>query len=405
MSRASVPLLALLASIAAWSPPAEAHKPSDSYLSVRLEGTRVSGQWDIALRDLDYAIALDGDDDGVLTWGEVRAQTQRIAGYAFAHLALRLGTPTCTPTLDELLIDRHTDGAYAVLRFGATGCEAAAADAALTVAYDLFFDVDPQHRGLVHVDYARPTELRATTGYDAARGALDAMFSGHSDVVILAPDRRAATFARRAPSRLTTVATFVENGIWHIWTGFDHLLFLVSLLLPAVARRTDRRWHVVPCFRDALRDTVRVVTAFTVAHSITLSAAALGIVDLPSRLVESAIALSVAVAAASNLVPLLDARRTWQIAFLFGLVHGFGFASVLTELGLGRGALALALVGLNAGVEIGQLAIVAALLPIAFALRRTAGFRWGVMTAGSVAIVVVALGWLGERALNVRIFS
>src|SRR6266404_3755595 len=310
MSRASVPLLALLASIAAWSPPAEAHKPSDSYLSVRLEGTRVSGQWDIALRDLDYAIALDGDDDGVLTWGEVRAQTQRIAGYAFAHLALRLGTPTCTPTLDELLIDRHTDGAYAVLRFGATGCEAAAADAALTVAYDLFFDVDPQHRGLVHVDYARPTELRATTGYDAARGALDAMFSGHSDVVILAPDRR-----------------------------------------------------------------------------------------------ESAIALSVAVAAASNLVPLLDARRTWQIAFLFGLVHGFGFASVLTELGLGRGALALALVSFNAGVEIGQLAIVAALLPIAFALRRTAGFRWGVMTAGSVAIVVIALGWLGERALNVRIFS
>ena len=104
-------------------------------------------------------------------------------------------------------------------------------------------------------------------------------------------------------------------------------------------------------------------------------------------------------------MPLLDARRTWQIAFLFGLVHGFGFASVLTELGLGRGAVALALVSFNVGVEIGQLAIVVALLPIAFALRRTAGFRWGVMTAGSVAIVVIALGWLGERALNVRIFS
>jgi hypothetical protein len=93
------------------------------------------------------------------------------------------------------------------------------------------------------------------------------------------------------------------------------------------------------------------------------------------------------------------------VAFLFGLIHGFGFASVLTDLGLGRGAIALALVSFNAGVELGQLAVVALLLPIAFSCRRTAGFRWGVMTAGSVAIVVIAVGWLGERALNVRIFS
>ena len=126
---------------------------------------------------------------------------------------------------------------------------------------------------------------------------------------------------------------------------------------------------------------------------------------MPSRLVESLIAFSVAVAAAGNLVPFLDARRTWQVAFLFGLIHGFGFASVLTDLGLGRSALALALVSFNVGVELGQLAVVGLLLPIAFGLRRTAGFRWGVMTAGSVAIVVIALGWLGERALNLRIFS
>ena len=182
------------------------------------------------------------------------------------------------------------------------------------------------------------------------------------------------------------------------------MLFLISLLLPAVVRRDEGTWHVVPRFADALTGTVKVVTAFTVAHSITLSVAALGIVDLPSRLVESLIALSVAVAAANNLLPLFDPRNTWRVALLFGLIHGFGFASVLTDLGLGPRSIALALVSFNIGVELGQLVIVTLLLPIAFGLRRTAGFRWGVMTAGSVAIVVVALGWLGERALNVRVF-
>lgn len=396
---------ALLASTVLRTLPAEAHKPSDSYLSIQVEGARVRGQWDIALRDLDYAIGLDRDDDATLTWGEVRGQMGRITAYALDHLALRLGTITCAPRVEDLMIDRHTDGGYAVLLFDTSGCEAAPNDAALSVRYDLFFDVDPQHRGLVQVAFIRPTELRTTTGYDAERGAFETMLAGHSDVTILAPDRHEATFIRRAPSRLATIATFAQNGVWHIWTGFDHMLFLISLLLPAVARRSDGRWYSAPRFADALGGTIRVVTAFTVAHSITLSVAALGIVDLPSRLVESCIALSVAVAAANNLVPLLDRRRTWQVAFLFGLVHGFGFASVLTDLGLGRSAIALALLSFNAGVEVGQLALVTLLLPLAFALRRTAGFRWGVMTAGSVAIVVVALGWLFERALDLRIFS
>ncbi len=397
--------LAVFAVILGRVPAAEAHKPSDSYLSIAVEGTRVHGQWDIALRDLDYAITLDTDDDGALTWGEVRGQMERISAYALDRLALRLGDLSCAPNLEELLIDHHADGAYAVLRFATSGCEAAADDTALAVTYGLFFDVDPQHRGLVQVAFTRPTELRASTGYDAARGALETMLTGHSAVTILGPDHRDSTFERRPPSRVSTVTTFVQNGVWHIWTGFDHMLFLVSLLLPAVARRADGRWYTAPRFADAFTETMKVVTAFTVAHSITLSVAALGIVDVPSRLVESLIALSVAVAAANNLVPLLDARRTWQVAFLFGLVHGFGFASVLTDLGLARGAIALALVSFNGGVELGQLAVVALLLPIAFGARRTVGFRWVVMTAGSVVIVVIAIGWLGERALNVRIFS
>ncbi len=158
--------------------------------------------------------------------------------------------------------------------------------------------------------------------------------------------------------------------MWHIWIGFDHILFLLSLLLPAVLIWRASRWQAVETFRAAFVDVFRIVTSFTVAHSITLSLATLGFVSLPSRWVESAIAASVVLAALNNLWPLFHGRR-WMVAFGFGLIHGFGFASVLVDLGLPRETLVLALVGFNLGVEAGQLAIVALFLPLAFALRRT----------------------------------
>ena len=156
--------------------------------------------------------------------------------------------------------------------------------------------------------------------------------------------------------------------------------------------------------RDAFWGVLKVVTAFTVAHSITLSAAALGWVSLPSRLVESVIAASVVLAALNNVRPVIEERR-WLMAFVFGLIHGFGFASVLADLGLPRNALLLALVGFNLGVEAGQLAIVAAFLPLAFLLRATPLYRRGIMTGGSVLIAVVAGIWLLERAFDLRIIT
>jgi hypothetical protein len=146
---------------------------------------------------------------------------------------------------------------------------------------------------------------------------------------------------------------------------------------------------------------LKIVTAFTVAHSLTLSLAALGMVKLPVRLTESAIALSVALAAANNLWPLIR-ERGWMVAFAFGLVHGFGFATALSDLGLAKGALALPLIGFNLGVEIGQLAIVAVFLPAAFALRRTWLYQDPLLRFGSALIVVVATAWCAERALDVK---
>jgi hypothetical protein len=140
------------------------------------------------------------------------------------------------------------------------------------------------------------------------------------------------------------------------------------------------------------------------AHSITLSLATLGLVSLPSRWVESTIAASVVIAALNNIFPLFRERR-WMMAFVFGLIHGFGFASVLADLGLPQDALVLALVGFNVGVEAGQLAIVALFLPVTFLIRHTAFYRRLILGAGSALIVALALIWFAERAFNLKLMT
>jgi hypothetical protein len=373
---------ALLSCCALCAAPALAHKASDSYLVLNVNGKEVTGQWDIALRDIDFAIGLDANSDGDITWGEVRTRHTDIAAWALGRLTLQRGGD-CTLRVTEHLIDTHTDGAYAVLRLSGT-CPAAAEP--LAINYRLLFDIDALHRGLLRLN-------------------LDGV--AHSNV--LAPETGALTIKAGETSRLAQFGRYLLEGVWHIWIGFDHILFLLSLLLPAVLVPTmlanrARRWIGTDTFRAALTEVLWVVTAFTLAHSITLTLAALQIVSLPSRWVESAIAASVVLAAANNLFPVVQ-RRRWLVAFVFGLIHGFGFASVLTELGLPKDALVLSLLGFNLGVEVGQLAIVAVFLPVAYLLRNTALYRKGVFVGGSVLTLLVALLWLVERAFNLKLIS
>jgi hypothetical protein len=207
-----------------------------------------------------------------------------------------------------------------------------------------------------------------------------------------------------APSRWRQFSDYVRHGVWHIWIGFDHILFLVSLLLPAVLVRQEGRWQGRDTLRASVMDVLKIVTAFTLAHSLTLTLAALGALSLPSRLVESAIAASVVLAALNNLWPLVHRWRA-LVAFAFGLIHGFGFASVLADLGLPQGALVLSLVGFNVGVEVGQLAIVAAFLPLAYVLRRGLFYRRAVLAGGSALIAAIAMVWLAERALDLKLLA
>jgi hypothetical protein len=361
---------------------AQAHKSSGSYITIDVAPQSMTGRLDIALRDLDFVLGLDQDGNGELTWGEVRARHADIAELVKNHLGLKADGEECLLKIGPQQIDEHSDGAYSVLplvwRCPQTGER-------LEINYTLFADIDPQHRGLFNL-----------------------RFGERSQTAVLGGDRPIQQFEINASTQLVApggwqaLLQFGLQGLWHIWIGFDHILFLLSLLLPAVLVYRSRRWAPAESFRQGGVEVLKVVTAFTVAHSITLTLATLQWVVLPSRLVESTIAASVVLAALNNVWPLFRGQR-WTVAFLFGLIHGFGFASVLTDLGLPSSALLVALLGFNLGVEVGQLAIVAVFLPLAWALRSTAFYRRGIMTAGSLLIAALALIWLTERLFDVQL--
>lgn len=409
LARFCLPLLLL--ALACVSLPAFAHKESDAYLNLRTDPANdhvLKGQWDIALRDLDFAIGIDSNHDGAITWGEVQAHRAEIERYALARLTIKGDGLTCDMQPTGQKIDDHTDGAYDVILFDAV-CDKEI-PAKLGIVYHLFKDVDPYHRGIITVHTAKNTA-----------GA------------VLGPENPTTTLDLRNPDRWGQFRSFVTDGIWHIWTGLDHLLFILSLLLPAVLirRRDDPHdwrgagrgllagsagigtlagarpnggyhWQAVDAWWPAFVDIIKVISAFTVSHSVTLTLAVLGIVDLPSRLVESGIAISVIVAAGNNLYPIVR-QRVWLLAFAFGFIHGLGFASALSGLQLPPLAMAASLGGFNVGVEIGQEAVVLLIMPIAFLLRHTVFYKKYVMRWGSILIIAMATGWLIQRAFDMLI--
>jgi hypothetical protein len=438
-------LLAALACTAALlAPLAQAHKASDAYVTLHVDGATVDARIDIALRDLDRDLDLDTNADDRLSWKEVRTRWADIAALARNDIRLSADGARCTPDpastptteANAPSLTDHSDGTYAVLR---TQWHCAAPVQQLSVEYELFAKTDPTHRGIARVS-------RADAGPDAPAPQLAVLSPGNgwhrfklaplplpvaaapasapaaglvekpTPSALPEPAPRATADVDRAAVEDTPTSSFfgfVREGVHHILIGYDHILFLLSLLLPAVWIRsavtdprtgaTRTRWVPSNNLRLALTNVLKVVTAFTVAHSITLALSVLDIVNPPSRWVESIIAASVVLAALNNIWPLISEAR-WKLTFVFGLVHGFGFASALKDAGLAKGALAGPLIGFNVGVEIGQLCIVAVVLPIAWSLRGTRTYR-GAFAAGSLVIAGIAGLWFVQRAFDLSLIA
>jgi HupE / UreJ protein len=353
-----------------WSCSAHAHIASNGFLVATVAGQDIGGSVELAVRDVELAVGIDANRDGKVTWGELRAAAPQVQRYVQEHVAFFAQSRPCDLTFQAIQVNDRVDGSYAWLPFKAR-CPVAVRE--LDIRYTAMEDIDPSHRGL----------LTLTAG--------DATQTG-----ILGGSTPRAAFSVFAPSRWRAFVEYFHAGVWHILSGIDHLLFLMSLLLPAVLLRKGGQWEPVVQVRPALLSVLKVVTAFTLAHSLTLTLAALDIVRLPSRLTESVIAASIIVAALNNIFALVTESRA-RIAFAFGLLHGFGFASVLADMGLPPGARLISLLAFNCGIEAGQLAVVCTIMPIIYGLRSGAFYRRAVMPWGSAAIAALALVWLVQR--------
>lgn len=363
-------LLAILLPLSSY-----AHKPSDSYLFLSEGGApdSLNLRWDIALRDLEAVLALDQDRDRKITWKELKVQQREVFNYALNDLSIHQESTRCLVTTKTLQVNKHSDGGYAVLNVAYVCAEPIGG---VVLNYTLFAEIDPTHRGILMDQREGSRTGPFILGPEKNRLKLDVLSepAGANPVIEL-------------------IIRYIVEGIWHIWIGVDHILFIMVLILPFV---------MLTAQNSSPRMLVGIISAFTLAHSLTLSVAVLGWVSLPSRWVETAIALSIIFTAWNNLSRKFHLGR-WKLAFAFGLLHGFGFAAVLLDLGLPSQSIAYSLLGFNLGVEIGQLVILLCVFPLPLILQQRHPLRLWCLRHGSLMAIAIATLWCVERSLNVEL--
>jgi hypothetical protein len=369
MKRLLASFVLVLAALCA-TPAAFAHAVSTSFVSLGVAGddAPVTVRWDLALQDLVWTVFIDADVDGVATWGEIQAAEPAISSAVLAQLTLDRGGATCELSVRDFALAQRLEQNFLSIALVAR-CPR---PGALHVGGSLFMSGDASQRVLL----------------SAAHG--DASFQG-----VITPDSAGWTEPAEV-SAWRSFVRFVGEGVWHVWVGYDHIAFVLLLLLPSVLRPVEGRWQGQSQLRQVTRDIFTIITAFTIAHSITLALAVTGTVKLPGKPIEVAIAASIAAAALLNLFPRY-ARFRLLLAFGFGFVHGFGFANALAEIDAAGVKLLPLLAGFNIGVEIAQLSIVAAVLPLIYAARGARWYSGGIMPLGSCALGAAGLVWLVQR--------
>jgi hypothetical protein len=332
---------------------AAAHPINVAYASVTIADDGVTIRLSVNLFELDLLLSLDRDGDALIDQHELDLSAERVVEYLSRHVAVTADGRARTLKSDVMHIAQGADGKQLL---ETTLLFPGAPAAAYSIRCDPLTDLGSDHRTLAKISRNGRTEqfvFQQGVAYLSAQQAFSAAF-----------------------------VQFLQLGVLHIFTGYDHILFLLGLLLA-----TER-----------LLDAVKIITAFTLAHSITLALAALDLVVLNAKLVEAGIALSIVYIAAENLLQKKSGRR-WMVSFAFGLVHGFGFANVLREMDLQRSSLLASLLSFNIGVELGQLVIVILILPVLAMARRTHAFPIA-MNCASVLILLQGLWWFYERALT-----
>lgn len=377
-----------------------AHAPNQSYIFLRIyEKDGIEGRFEINLREVNKVFGLNLKNGA--TEEDLAPYLEEIRAYLVNHSAFSSLLGEHKIRFRDIGIFRSNLGDFLQVYFELENTNTLPAE--LEVSYSAVFDEDPTHRAFLVVEY----NWRAGVINNEANISL-----------YFQPEETTDTLSLKDFSVWKGFKTMIKQGIWHIWIGLDHILFLIALILPSVVRRTAPThsetqatalhtgnrswgWQPVPRFKPAFIYIITVITFFTIAHTITLTLASLQLITLPSRLVESVIALSIGLAAFHNIRPIFKGRD-WIIAFVFGLFHGFGFATVLGDLGLTAEFLSLSLLGFNIGVEIGQVVIIALIFPVLYLFRR-AEYYPKVLVYGSALLILASVYWCIERGFDINL--
>ncbi|MEM6628439.1 MAG: HupE/UreJ family protein [Bacteroidota bacterium] len=387
----------------------KAHQPDQSYIYLRMFDQSTEGTFQINYKNINELLGTNFTDSAKLA--DLAPYLPQIQTYILEHSSFSAnGSPLHIEFIDPTIFPAPDAGTFLLQHFEFD--EIQEAPDAMDITFNFFYEQNQSHSNWLMIESSWKAgvfnnERIPSLIFDQGRGMQTLDLSNFT--------------------LFRGFMLFIYQGMKHIWIGFDHILFLLALLLPSVITRNGvgeennfgkqlgenhfltkiapqmPDWAPLQAFRPALWNVIKVVTFFTIAHSITLSVASLGIVQLPSRMVESIIALSIALAAYHNFRPLFS-QREWLIVFGFGLFHGFGFASVLGDLGVTGEYMLLTLLGFNLGVEVGQIVIIILIFPFLFWLRNSKLYPY-LLTIGSILLVLVSLYWFAGRAFDFEVYG
>ncbi len=386
--KSNTPALKILCLLSTWcflfiANSSHAHSTNQSIMKLSESQGVLSGEWSVPLKFLDMVLDLDVEQDQKITWEEVLLAQPRLERYLNQGVSFKQNgstTAECTISIERMMLQHLREGPALFLPFSVNCPETISRFSLVSIDYQLFFKQDPWHRGFIRYQ-SRDIEQQ----------------------FIASPTNYRFELSESTPSLFSQTGQFITEGIWHIWIGLDHILFLIALLFPAVffyqnqLGETALKQRIHSRFTPMLIDTLKIVTAFTLSHSMTLGLAAFEIVTLPSVMVEIAIAASVVFSALLIWLPRWQGFR-WQLAFAFGFIHGFGFANVLGDLTLPQESFALCLFAFNVGVELGQLAIVAIVLPLMYCLRNLKVYTQVGIPLAMNMIALLGMFWIIERS-------
>ncbi len=360
---------------------AQAHQLDQSYVYFKVTDTELTGRFEATPKDILRLMPLDTDGDGVLSRPELEASGEQLFIFFRDRLTLASEGTEYQLRYDDISYLDTPKAEFAQLNFTVEGLSPV--PDFIDIDYEPLVDADnPQHLGFALI------ESNTKTGVVDNESSISLTFA-----------------AGEAMQQLSFVGnpwnvTFVEflwEGMFHIWGGLDHLLFLMTLLVSAVMVGVAGKWRPAEDFQSAFWNLVKIVTVFTLAHSVSLTLSTMNVLSVPIPIVEPIIALSIVVVALANIWPVLERYRIW-VALLFGLFHGFAFANVLAPLGIDPSQKIVGLVAFNIGIEIGQIAIIFVAFPLLYMIRNWSLYNLFALKLASVGFIVLSGVWLVERS-------